>query len=169
MKVTIRKANPADLDLLLQWRMEVIREVFSIPKNQPTDRLKEENRCYYEKALASGRHIACFACVDDQIAGCGGMCLYQEMPSPDNPTGECAYFMNIYTRPQFRKQGVGETVVKWLTKQAVQRGITKIFLETSEAGKSLYQKTGFVPMQDMMMLPETRTAPRRPETSPWPR
>ena len=75
------------------------------------------------------------------------------MPSPDNPTGKCAYLMNIYTKPQFRKQGVGEAIIKWLVEQAIKRGISKIYLETSESGKRLYTKFGFVPMQDMMKLP----------------
>ena len=61
--------------------------------------------------------------------------------------------MNIYTKPQFRKQGVGEAIIKWLVEQAIKRGISKIYLETSESGKRLYTKFGFVPMQDMMKLP----------------
>ena len=70
-----------------------------------------------------------------------------------DPTGNCAYLMNIFTRPQFRRQGVGEAFVKWLTEQAVQRGESKIYLETSTAGRLLYRKLGFVPMRDMMQLP----------------
>ena len=75
------------------------------------------------------------------------------MPSPDNPTGKCAYLMNIYTRPQFRKQGVGKELIKWLLEQVTQRNIPKIYLETSEAGKRLYTKMCFLPMQNMMKLP----------------
>lgn len=153
MGVIVRQATPEDIELLVAWRMEVLHEVFSIPQSQSTDALEKENRCYYQKALQKGEHIACFACLDDKIIGCGGICLYQEMPSPDNPTGKCAYLMNIYTRLPFRKQGVGEMLVNWLIRQAEERGISKIYLETSESGKCLYEKIGFVPMQDMMKLP----------------
>lgn len=153
MGVVIRKATLEDMELLAAWRMEVLHEVFSIPQNQPTNELETENCRYYQKALQKGEHIACFACLDDKIIGCGGLCLYQEMPSPDNPTGKCAYLMNIYIRPPFRKQGAGEMLVNWLIRQAAERGISKIYLETSESGKRLYEKTGFVPMQDMMKLP----------------
>lgn len=153
MGIRIRKAEPEDLELLLQWRMEVLREVFAIPQDQPVDDLREENRRYYQESLESGGHIACFACLDDAIIGCGGICLYQEMPSPDNLTGKCAYLMNIYIRSQFRRQKAGEAVIDWLVAQAAKQGITKIYLETSEAGRRLYQKRGFVPMEDMMKLP----------------
>lgn len=154
MEIAIRKATLEDIDLLMEWRMEVLHEVFAIPPLQNTDELEQENRAYYQRALEQGEHIACFACMEDNIVGCGGICLYQEMPSPDNPTGKCAYLMNIYTKPQFRKRGVGEAIIKWLVAQATKCGISKIYLETSEAGKRLYTKFGFIPMQDMMKLPE---------------
>ena len=153
MEIVIRKATLDEIELLMEWRMEVLHEVFSIPLSKNTGDLEQENRVYYQKALAQNEHIACFAYTEDKIVGCGGICFYREMPSPDNPTGKCAYLMNIYTKPQFRKQGVGEAIIKWLVEQAIKRGISKIYLETSESGKRLYTKFGLVPMQDMMKLP----------------
>ena len=58
--------------------------------------------------------------------------------------------MNIYTCPEFRGRGVGEMLVRWLVGQAVQRNITKIYLETSGSGRKLYEKMGFLDMPDMM-------------------
>lgn len=153
MNIEIRKAEISDLDLLLKWRMAVLREVFSISADYPTEDLEQENRQYYQVAIPAGTHIACFAYASNQVVGCGGVCIYQEMPSPDNPTGNCAYLMNIYTCPEVRKQGVGEAIVNWLVNQAIQRNISKIYLETSEAGKKLYEKMGFTPMLDMLKLP----------------
>ena len=153
MEIVIRKATLDEIELLMEWRMEVLHEVFSIPLSKNTGDLEQENRVYYQKALAQNEHIACFAYTEDKIVGCGGICFYREMPSPDNPTGKCAYLMNIYTKPQFRKQGVGDAMINSLVEQAIKRGISKIYLETSESGKRLYTKFGFVPMQDMMKLP----------------
>ena len=152
MKIEIRRADIDDLDCLMQWRMEVLREVFSIPDRQPVEQLERENRRYYREALPSGRHIACFAVLEGEAIGCGGICLYQEMPSPDNPTGRCAYLMNIYVRPRFRGRGAGKAIVRWLVEQAEQKDIPKIYLETSQAGRPLYRSAGFLPMEDMMKL-----------------
>ena len=150
MDVEIRRATLADLELLLEWRMTVLREVFSIPPCDPMTELERKNRRYYQAALPAEGHIACFACAGNEIIGCGGVCLYQEMPSPDNPGGGCAYLMNIYTRPEFRGQGVGKKIVSWLISQAAQRSITKIYLETSTSGRSLYQEMGFTDMRGYM-------------------
>ncbi len=150
--IKIRTAGPEDIDLLVTWRMEVLHEVFSVPPEQPLKELEQNNRLYYRTALTEGEHIACFACTGEEIIGCGGICIYREMPSVDNISGKCAYLMNIYTRKQYRRQGTGKMIVTWLKNQALEQGITKIYLETSMAGKSLYLKTGFADMPDMMKL-----------------
>ncbi len=154
MDVQIQKAELEDLDLLVQWRMEVLHEVFPASNYIFPEDLEAENRAYYEWALPAGKHIACFASLDGEIVGCGGMCLYQEMPSPDNPTGQCAYLMNIYCRPQYQHHGVGGAVVRWLIERAQEQHIPKIYLETSAPGRGLYEKIGFVDMPDMMILPQ---------------
>lgn len=152
MEIMIKQASIQDLDCLMEWRMEVLHEVFSIPEEQETSELEKSNREYYRDMLNTDGHIACFACCNNEIVGCGGVCIYREMPSPDNPTGMCAYLMNIYTRPSFRKQGIGEQVVRWLVEQAKQRGITKIYLESSECGYSLYREMGFNDMRGYMQI-----------------
>ena len=58
MGAVIRQAAPEDIELLMEWRMEVLREVFSIPKDHKTEELEKENRRYYRWALESGRHLA---------------------------------------------------------------------------------------------------------------
>ena len=146
MNITIRRASLEDLDLLLAWRMRVLREVFNLPSAGPMTELERENRRYYRETLPAEGHIACFACAGGEIVGCGGVCIYQELPSPDNPGGWCAYLMNIYTLPAVRRRGVGGKIVRWLMEQAERRGITKIYLETSESGRPLYERLGFSDM-----------------------
>jgi ribosomal protein S18 acetylase RimI-like enzyme len=148
----ISAAGPADLEDLMTWREEVLREVFSIPESEPMDELLAANRAYYRAALADGSHIACFARIGSEIVGCGGACLQREMPSPDNPDGICAYLVNIYTRPQFRGLGVGRETVCWLIDRAKSAGAGKIYLEASENGRALYSKIGFSDMDGYMKL-----------------
>lgn len=152
MAIEIRRAGLGDIELLMQWRLTVLHEVFAVPDGDPMLDLAQANRHYYQAALPAEAHIACFAYAGEAIIGCGGLCLHQEMPSPDNPNGACAYLMNIYTRPQFRRRGVGRRIVAWLIQQARQRGIGKIYLETSACGQGLYQEMGFAAMQGYMQL-----------------
>ena len=144
----IRKIE-SELDTLMLWRMEVLREVFTDSENVDWQALEVANRSYYRREIPNGGHIACMA--EPQI-GCGGLCLYDEMPSPDNPTGRCAYLMNIYVRPEYRGEGYGKDIVTWLIREAQILGITKIYLESSACAKPMYSQLGFMDMKDYMKL-----------------
>jgi len=151
-RAEIRRADPADLDLLMEWRERVLRDVFEIPVEEPMDALMAENRRYYAWHLADGTHEACFAVLDGSVVGCGGVCFYDEMPSPDNPSGSCAYLMNVYVEPVARRRGVAEQIVSWLVRQAEEKGAGKVYLETTDAARHLYEKVGFGPMDGFLKL-----------------
>lgn len=153
MEITIRRATLDDLESLMQWRMDVLREVFSMPVETDIKALTQANKAYYQVALQDESHIACFALCRGEVVGCGGICFHLEMPSPDNLSGRCGYLMNIYVQPAFRQHGVGRRIVQWLVRQAVQRNTTKVYLEASETGRTLYQDLGFVAMSGQMLLP----------------
>ena len=153
MDITIRQATLLDLEKLTEWRMEVLRTVFAIPRMEDINKLRSSNIAYYEEALQAGSHIAVFAESAGSTVGCGGLCLYREMPSPDNPTGQCAYLMNIYTRELFRGNGVARAIVNYLVDYAKKLNIQKIYLEASACGRPLYQGLGFEDMNGYMKLP----------------
>ena len=62
MEPTIRQAGIDDLDILIAWRMEVLREVFGIPSELDIRELEQANRSYCQTILKNEGHIACFAC-----------------------------------------------------------------------------------------------------------
>ena len=104
--------------------------------------------------LSDGTHTSCFAEDDEteEIAGCGGICYQGEMPSPDNQTGTNGYLMNIYVLPKLRGSGIGRQIISYLIEDAKERGTEKIYLESSETAKRLYEDMGFTDMQDYMKL-----------------
>ena len=148
----IQRATAADMKLLMQWRMEVLHNVFNIPRDDGMNDLLVANEEYYKETMKNKTHLACFAKLNEEVIGCGGVCFFREMPSPDNLSGNCAYLMNIYTRPEHRHKGVGREIVAWLVAQAKARKITKIYLESSDCAKSLYEKMGFVSMKNYLIL-----------------
>lgn len=149
--VTIRPTT--DAVELATWRAEVIESVFG---QKADGRLMNANLVYYLRHVAYGTHLAFIAAIDKEDAGCGAICLHEELPSPDNPSGRCAYLMNIYVRPQFRGSGLGRAIVSRLLAEARQRDCGKIYLETTTQARSLYHDLGFAPMEDMMkLIPQT--------------
>ena len=148
--VELRKIS--DLPTLMDWRAEVIRNVFC---EEPDDVLLGANRKYYMHHIADGTHIALVASCDGVDCGCGAICLTEELPSPDNHSGNCAYLMNIYVREAFRKHGIAHKIVSQLVDEAKKRGCEKIYLETTADGKTVYKSLGFREMADMMKYYDT--------------
>lgn len=137
------------LPTLIYWRAEVIRSVFG---TDPDKRLLVANRQYYRAHIADGSHYAIVARLDDVDCGCGAVCFSSELPSPDNPSGLCAYIMNIYVRKQYRNGGIGHAIVNKLIEECRNRSCGKIYLESTEEAKSFYKTIGFTEMPDMMIL-----------------
>lgn len=136
-----------DITTLMKWRIEVIRNVFA---TEPDQMLVRYNEDYYRRHMADTSHIALVATVNGKDAGCGAICLTEELPSPDNPTGLCAYLMNIYVRREFRNRGIAHAIVRRLTEIATSGGCGKIYLESTEQAKNLYFSTGFADLKNMM-------------------
>lgn len=141
-----------DIDRLMMWRAEVIRNVF---ETEADPSLLDANRQYYLRHIPDKSHIAFVACHDGEECGCGSICLSDELPSPDNPSGKCAYLMNIYVREAFRKHGIAHKIVSRLIEEAKKHNCGKIYLETTADGKSVYTSLGFRDMPDMMKYYDT--------------
>ena len=142
-----------DIDTLMAWRAEVIRNVFG---EDADTLLLYANRQYYLRHISDGSHIAFVASFDKVECGCGAICLSDELPSPDNTSGKCAYLMNIYVREVFRKHGIAHKIVVRLIEEAKKHNCGKIYLETTADGKPVYTSLGFREMADMMKYYDTK-------------
>ena len=152
MTMTFKLTEIHSSDELMRWRVEVIEHVFG----QKTDNsLLEANRRYYAEHIADGSHVAYVVTIGGVEAGCGGVCFTDELPSPDNPSGKCAYLMNIYVREEFRNQGIAHRLVSHLIEEAKNRGCGKIYLETTVDGRHVYESLGFRDLPDMMKYYDT--------------
>jgi len=112
-----------------------------------------ESYKYYQNCFEKDAHVAYLVYDGDNIAGCGGISFYEVMPTYSNPRGTNAYIMNMYTRPEYRRRGIASKTLDLLIQEAINRGIKKISLEATEMGRLVYEKYGFVRMQDEMEYP----------------
>ena len=144
-KINIREVSV--LPMLMHWRKKVIENVFGVP---PSGELMAANRRYYQQHISDRSHIAIVAEANGVDAGCGAICLTEELPSPDNPSGRCAYLMNVYVEQEYRGQGIGHSLVRWLVEKAKEAGCDKIYLETTVNARSLYINIGFKELPGIM-------------------
>ena len=74
------------------------------------------------------------------------------MPTYHNPSGDKAYIMNMYTSPEYRRRGIAFETLRLLVADAEGRGVSAISLEATEMGRPLYEKFGFINMNNEMEL-----------------
>ena len=114
--------------------------------------VEEESKAYYRRALETGEHIAYLVYDNGAFVGAGGVSFYQVMPTYHNPTGKKAYIMNMYTAPEYRRQGIAFHTLDLLINDAKKQGVLQIALEATDMGRPLYERYGFVKMEDEMEL-----------------
>lgn len=147
-----KKATIEDIDELVRTRIIVLRAVNKLSDDVDMSVVEKESYEYYKRALETGEHITYLVYDNGTFIGAGGVNFYQVMPTYHNPTGKKAYIMNMYTASEYRRKGIAIHTLDLLVKDAREQGVSQITLEATEMGRSLYEKYGFVKMEDEMEL-----------------
>lgn len=147
-----KKATIADIDELVRTRIIVLRAANKLSNDVDMSLVEKESYEYYKSALETGEHVAYLVYDNETFIGTGGVSFYQVMPTYHNPTGKKAYIMNMYTASEYRRQGIAFHTLDLLVKDVRKQGVSQIALEATEMGRPLYEKYGFVKMEDEMEL-----------------
>ncbi len=138
--MTIKKTCADDIEALMAVRLEMLRVVNNLPEDAEFEKaLVDCSREYF----LNGDQTTVFAMDGDKIAGCATLSYMTLMPTYSHPTGKRAHLMNVYTRKEFRRQGVGSLMVNFLIDEAKSRGVTEISLDATDMGAPLYKSLGF--------------------------
>lgn len=151
-KIEYKKATTKDIAELVRTRVIVLRAANKLSDDVDMSIVEQESYAYYKRAVETGEHMAYLVYDKETFIGAGGVSFYQVMPTYHNPSGKKAYIMNMYTAPEYRRQGIAFHTLDLLVKAAKERGISQIALEATDMGRPLYEKYGFVKMEDEMEL-----------------
>ena len=66
--------------------------------------------------------------------------------------GSFGYIMNMYTSTEYRRQGIAFHTLDQLVKDVREQSVSQIALEATDMGRPLYEKYGFVKMEDKLEL-----------------
>ena len=151
-KFEYKKASIEDIDELVRTRIIVLRAANKLSDDEDMSVVEKESYAYYRRALETGEHIAYLVYDNGAFVSAGGVSFYQVMPTYHNPTGKKAYIMNMYTSPEYRRQGIALHTLDLLVKDAKEQGVLQIALEATYMGRPLYERYGFAKMEDEMEL-----------------
>ena len=150
--ITYKCATIDDIDSITDLRIEVLRAANLFDESVYMEDVHKNTFEHYKKVFEDNSNITYLALDDNKIIACGSVSFYSVMPTYCNKSGKCAYLMNIYTKPEYRNQGIASTILDYLVKKSVEYGAEKISLEATVMGRPMYEKYGFKPMNNEMEL-----------------
>ena len=144
-----RIATNEDIELMMSSRLEMLKVVNNLPQDyQFTDELIKESRDYF----LNGDQTTVLAIDEGEVVGCASMSYMWIMPTFSHPTGRRAHLMNVYTRDEYRRQGIARQMCEMLIEDAWAKGATEISLDATVMGRPLYESLGFTASGEGMVL-----------------
>ncbi|QHQ60736.1 GNAT family N-acetyltransferase [Anaerocolumna sedimenticola] len=148
--IEYRKATLEDADLIAKIRADFLGEVNHLTQEDKQDMCKA-NQDYLKKALADGSFAAWLAVLDEEVVGTSGITFYHVPPNMKCPNGKAAYISNMFSYPQYRKQGIATKLFSLIVEEAKIQGHNKVLLNATDMGKPLYERYGFKEVQGDMV------------------
>ena len=145
----IRIATKEDIDILMSSRLEMLRVVNDLSDDYDfSEEMINESRDYF----LNGDHLTILAMDGNDVIGCSSISFIRMMPTFDHITGKRAHLMNVYTKREYRHQGIARRMVQLLIEESWKAGATEISLDATELGRPLYESLGFIDSAECMVL-----------------
>ena len=149
----LRKAERSDIKEISEIRKKQIQD----EGQSPDIDIDEDLYCYFEKYMRSGELIEWVAEEEakdgtedskggvekGRIIATAAIVFADYPPSFTNKTGRTGYVCNVYTADEYRGMGIAGQLLDKVEEEAKVRGITKLLLHASAAGRKAYVKSGY--------------------------
>jgi len=107
---------------------------------------------WVRERLQDGRYLGWLVVKDGRVAASAGMWLMDFPPHWKDPEPVRAYLLNFYVAPAARGLGLAGGLLKTAVEAARRRGIKVVSLHASKAGRPIYERNGFEPTTEMMLV-----------------
>jgi ribosomal protein S18 acetylase RimI-like enzyme len=132
-----------DIDKLVKVRFDYFAaEKWEVSALQ-RETIEASLRQYYSEYLNSD-FFAAFAEEGDEVASVAFLAISRKPANLSFPTGKTGTILNVLTYPEYRGKGYATKAMSSLIYVAEKQNLSYIELSSSESGKALYKKLGFV-------------------------
>jgi GNAT superfamily N-acetyltransferase len=149
--ITIREAASSESAIILHHRCSMFRDMGEGTADE-LDRMVEVTRPWLAQVLAT-RSYRHWLALDSSggVAGGGGVLLCPWPANPKDPCTQRALILNVYTEPEFRKQGIARRIMQVILASVKEQGLRAVNLHASNEGRPLYEKLGFEATNEMRL------------------
>ena len=146
--VQLDKRNAEDF-----WRLrkELFLELGEVSAEMDLSKLESVTKKYYSSHI--NKDLLSWGLYrDGKMVSIGSLCLFSRIPYQENLSGAEGYILNIFTTSHFRKCGFASQILDTIVAHSRQHHIKRLWLSSSEQGKSLYDGKGFVQKENELEL-----------------
>jgi GNAT superfamily N-acetyltransferase len=141
--ITYHKATAEDIADLVEYRIRFAIELKGQQSPEAINHLRRQLTNYFSEATANDTCISFIAKNGNNVAGIGSVHIRYMPGNFSNPSGKWGYIMNMYTVPEFRKQGISTRILQELIEAGKKEGVTAFELHSTKSGQAVYLKNGF--------------------------
>jgi GNAT superfamily N-acetyltransferase len=141
--LAVRPARRDDLPVVVELRLAFDRELGG---DLPPDRVgphRSQVADYLATHVDSDAYRLFVAEENGHIVGMGGLVVVDRPPHPRSRRSGEGFIVNVYTLPRWRGRGVGRTIMDALVAEGRRLRLRRVYLRTSDEGRSLYESMGF--------------------------
>jgi len=149
--IIYRKASLDDIETLSAMRVAMLREEGCVDPGFQ-EKLRENTAEYLQKGLENESIGLWAAASDSEIIA---MCCLSYFHLPPNElclNGKSAHLGNMYTLPDYRRQGIASKLLELAVFEAKERQCERMVLVPTDKGAPLYEKFGFQPWFNAMVF-----------------
>lgn len=149
----IRKAEPRDSGIIALHRCAMFRDMGLVPTEAEFEELREASESWLASVLASNQYVGWLVVFESDVAAGGGVLIREQFPVPGcHRVGRWGHVINVYTEPEFRRQGLARRVMCTILDWCEAERIDRVTLSASEEGRALYESLGFEQSREMRLV-----------------
>jgi GNAT superfamily N-acetyltransferase len=154
--IEVRLATTADAAVLARHRAEMFRDMGDLADDH-YDAFRAAAHREIAAWLATGDYVSFVASPEGrpgEIVAGAGIQVRKLLPRPlPNHAGVLvgpeAIVLNVFTERAWRRRGIAELLMRHVIDWARTHGMARLVLHASPDGRSLYERLGFVPTNEM--------------------
>ncbi len=154
--IPIHLAAIEDIPILVDHHHKMFEEIWverglEIDAHQFEDMDKAHTK-KLEEELLNGTCKAWVIKNENKIVSSGAISITSMTPIPEDSSYKVAYLHSVFTELDYRKRGRAELIAITAIQYCKSKGIKRITLGASDAGRSTYEKIGFLTKLNSMIL-----------------
>lgn len=141
MQIKVERADLTDINELVHMRLEYLMEDYGSINEIKSEKIRNQLPIYYQNHL--NKDLFVYVVRSEKIISCSFLLVSEKPANPSFINGRTGTVLNVYTKPEFRRNGIAGKIMEFLISDAKEMKLDFIELKATDDGYNLYKSVGF--------------------------